>query len=107
MTTKITLIIDNPSASWSMSYAIAKIINEESDSGETLAVAMNPHAVRRWDLASGKELQPRAIHLGDIVGLVHRPAEHLVAGLVDPVDVVRLGTYQPDAGTGDVHSGGQ
>jgi flagellar P-ring protein precursor FlgI len=36
-----TLIIDNPSASWPMAYAIAKIINEESDSGEILATAVD------------------------------------------------------------------
>ena len=38
---RFTLIIDNPSASWPMAYAIAKIINEESDSGETLATAVD------------------------------------------------------------------
>jgi len=38
---RFTLIIDNPSASWSMAYAIAKIINEESDSGEQLATAVD------------------------------------------------------------------
>ncbi len=38
---KFTLIIDNPSASWPMAYAIAKIINEESDSGEILATAVD------------------------------------------------------------------
>ncbi len=38
---KFTLIIDNPSASWPMAYAIAKIINEESDSGEALAVVVD------------------------------------------------------------------
>lgn len=38
---RFTLIIDNPSASWPMAYAIAKIINEESDTGETLATAVD------------------------------------------------------------------
>jgi flagellar P-ring protein precursor FlgI len=38
---RFTLIIDNPSASWPMAYAIAKIINEESDSGATLATAVD------------------------------------------------------------------
>jgi flagellar P-ring protein FlgI len=40
-TGRFTLIIDNPSASWPMAYAIAKIINEESDSGEILATAVD------------------------------------------------------------------
>ncbi len=38
---RFTLIIDNPSASWPMAYAIAKIINEESDSGDILATAVD------------------------------------------------------------------
>ncbi len=46
-------------------------------------------------------------HQLDVGGLVHRPAEHLVAGLVGPLDVVRLGAQQPDAGTADAHPGGQ
>jgi flagellar P-ring protein precursor FlgI len=40
-TGRFTLILDNPSASWPMAYAIAKIINEESDSGEMLATAVD------------------------------------------------------------------
>lgn len=38
---RFTLILDNPSASWPMAYAVAKIINEESDSGEILATAVD------------------------------------------------------------------
>lgn len=38
---RFTLIIDTPSAGWSTAYAIAKIINEESDSGENLATAVD------------------------------------------------------------------
>jgi len=52
---KFTLIIDNPSASWPMAYAIAKIINEESDSGEMMAIAIDEKNVMVTIPASERE----------------------------------------------------
>jgi flagellar P-ring protein precursor FlgI len=40
-----TLIIDEPSASWTMSSTIAKLINESNDSGEQIAIAVDPKNV--------------------------------------------------------------
>jgi flagellar P-ring protein FlgI len=43
---KFTLIIEDPSASWTMASTIAKMINDaESTSGETLAIARDPKTV--------------------------------------------------------------
>jgi len=42
---RFTLIIDEPSASWTMSSTIAKLINESNDSGDTIAVAVDPKNV--------------------------------------------------------------
>ena len=42
---RFTLIIDDPSASWTMASTIAKLINESSDSGDTIAVAVDPKNV--------------------------------------------------------------
>jgi flagellar P-ring protein precursor FlgI len=41
-TGKFTLILDDPAASWTMASTIAKLINESNDSGETIAVAVDP-----------------------------------------------------------------
>ena len=38
---RFTLIIDDPSASWTMASSIAKLINESNESGETIAVAVD------------------------------------------------------------------
>jgi flagellar P-ring protein precursor FlgI len=42
---RFQLIIDDPSASWTMSSTIAKLINESNDSGENIAVAIDPKNV--------------------------------------------------------------
>ncbi len=42
---RFQLIIDEPSASWTMSSTIAKLINESNDSGENIAVAIDPKNV--------------------------------------------------------------
>jgi len=43
---RITLVIEDPSASWTMASTIAKIINDaESTSGETIAIALDPKNV--------------------------------------------------------------
>ncbi len=43
---RFTLILDNPSASWTNASTIAKIINDaESTTGETLAIAVDPKNV--------------------------------------------------------------
>ena len=42
---RFTLIIDDPSASWTMASTIAKLINEQADTGEVVAVAANPKSV--------------------------------------------------------------
>jgi flagellar P-ring protein precursor FlgI len=44
-TGRFTLIIDEPSASWAMASTIAKMINESGDSGENIAVALDPKNV--------------------------------------------------------------
>jgi flagellar P-ring protein FlgI len=38
---RITLVIEQPSASWTMASTIAKIINDAEGTGETLAIAVN------------------------------------------------------------------
>ena len=38
---RFTLILDEPSASWQMASAIAKLVNESADTGETVAVAVD------------------------------------------------------------------
>ncbi len=42
---RFTLIIDAPSASWTLASTIAKQINDLADTGETVAVAVNPKNV--------------------------------------------------------------
>jgi len=42
---RFTLILDDPSASWTTASTIAKLINEASDSGETIATAVDPKNV--------------------------------------------------------------
>ena len=42
---RFTLVIDQPSASWAMASTIAKMINESGDSGENIAVALDPKNV--------------------------------------------------------------
>jgi flagellar basal body P-ring protein FlgI len=43
---KFTLILEDPSASWTVASTIAKIINDaESTHGETLAIAVDPKNV--------------------------------------------------------------
>jgi flagellar P-ring protein precursor FlgI len=42
---RFTLIIDDPSASWTMASSIAKLINESNESGEQIAVAVDPKNV--------------------------------------------------------------
>ena len=42
---RFTLVIDDPSAGWTMSSTIAKLINEANDSGENVAVAVDPKNV--------------------------------------------------------------
>lgn len=42
---RFTLIIDDPSASWTMASGIAKLINESDESGATIAVAIDPKNV--------------------------------------------------------------
>jgi flagellar P-ring protein precursor FlgI len=44
-TGRFTLIIDDPSASWTMASTIAKLVNESSDNGDTIAVAVDPRNV--------------------------------------------------------------
>jgi flagellar P-ring protein FlgI len=39
---RFTLILDDPSASWTMSSTIAKLINEAGDTGENIATAIDP-----------------------------------------------------------------
>jgi flagellar P-ring protein precursor FlgI len=42
---RFTLIIDDPSASWGLSSRIAKLVNESNESGEQIAVAIDPKNV--------------------------------------------------------------
>ena len=42
---RFTLIIDDPSASWTTASTIAKLINEAGDSGEVIATAVDPKNV--------------------------------------------------------------
>ena len=42
---RFTLILDDPSASWTMASTIAKLINEAGDTGETIAQAIDPKNV--------------------------------------------------------------
>jgi len=42
---RFTLVIDAPSASWTMASTIAKLVNEQADTGETVAVAVDPKNV--------------------------------------------------------------
>jgi flagellar P-ring protein FlgI len=42
---RFTLILDDPSASWTTASTIAKLINEAGDTGDTIAVALDPKNV--------------------------------------------------------------
>jgi flagellar P-ring protein precursor FlgI len=42
---RFTLILDDPSASWTTASTIAKLINEAGDTGETIAIALDPKNV--------------------------------------------------------------
>ena len=42
---RFTLLVDDPSASWTMASTLAKLINEASDTGEDVAVANDPKTV--------------------------------------------------------------
>ena len=42
---RFTLVIDQPSASWTMSSTIAGLVNQWADAGETVAVAVDPKNV--------------------------------------------------------------
>jgi flagellar P-ring protein precursor FlgI len=42
---RFTLILDDPSASWTMASTIAKLVNEAGDTGEVIATALDPKNV--------------------------------------------------------------
>ena len=78
---RFTLVINVPSASWAMASTIAKLVNEQADTGEVVAVAVDPRNVV-VQVPASERARPDTF-IADVLGLTVPPVAAEARVIVD------------------------